>query len=170
MGTFTKSFSGMGGYISASQEIIDYLRVSSAGMLYHNSLSPIVSQQIITTLNILMYSKLGELKIKKLKENSNYFRNEMIKLGLHVYGDYDTPIIPVLIYLPTKVAAFSRECLKRGVAVVVVGYPATTIILSRVRFCISANHTIDDLKFAIKVIDEVAQLTCIKYKKSIFGL
>ena len=70
-------------------------------------------------------------------------------MGLHVYGDFDSPIIPVLIYMPAKVivmsllwqdynrinqvAAFSRECLKRGVAIVVVGFPATSVILSRAR-------------------------------------
>jgi hypothetical protein len=42
-------------------------------------------------------------------------------------------------------SAFSRECYKRGLAVVVVGYPATPIITSRARFCISAAHTHEDL-------------------------
>ena len=37
--------------------------------------------------------------------------------------------------------AFSRECLDRGVAAVVVGFPATPIIESRARFCLSAAHT-----------------------------
>merc|ERR1711871_1796011 len=68
-------------------------------------------------------------------------RTEMKKIGMHVYGDYDSPIIPCLIYFPAKIAAFSRECLKRGLAVVVVGFPATSVILSRVRFCISAGHS-----------------------------
>ena len=38
-------------------------------------------------------------------------------------------------------SAFSRECLKRGLATVVVGFPATPIIESRARFCLSAAHT-----------------------------
>ena len=66
-------------------------------------------------------------------------------MGLHVYGDPDSPIIPVLIYFPAKIASFSRECLKRNVAVVVVGFPATSVILSRARFCISAGHSRADL-------------------------
>lgn len=37
--------------------------------------------------------------------------------------------------------AFSRECLARGLAVVVVGFPATSILLARARFCLSAAHT-----------------------------
>lgn len=42
-------------------------------------------------------------------------------------------------------SAFSRELLKHGIAVCVVGYPATPIITSRARFCLSASHTKDDI-------------------------
>eukprot|EP01035_Chromulina_nebulosa_P026577 gene26577-34808_t len=157
MGTFTKSFSGMGGYIAASNEMIDYIRSHSAGILYHNSLSPIVAQQILTAFRVIRGedgTNIGKNKLNSLINNSNYFRSEMIRIGLHVYGDFDNPIVPVLIYTPCKIAAFSRECLKRGVAVVVVGFPATSVILSRARFCISAGHTKEDLDKAISVIDE----------------
>eukprot|EP01038_Epipyxis_sp_PR26KG_P008357 gene8357-11304_t len=172
MGTFTKSYSGMGGYIAASQDVIDFIRSHSAGTLYHNSLSPIVASQILTAFKVIMGedgTQIGQQKLVSLKENSNYFRNEMIKMGLHVYGDFDSPIIPVLIYFPSKVAAFSRECLKRGLAVVVVGFPATSVILSRARFCISAGHTRADLEFAVKVIDEVSSLLCLKYERNFIG-
>ncbi len=62
-------------------------------------------------------------------------------MGLIVYGSDDSPVIPAMLYMPAKVGAFSRECLKRNVAVVVVGFPATPIIESRVRFCMSSGHT-----------------------------
>ena len=52
MGTFTKSFGGMGGYISASKQVIAHLRKTCAGSSYHNSLSPVVCQQIITSLKV----------------------------------------------------------------------------------------------------------------------
>jgi len=173
MGTFTKSFSGMGGYIAASKEVIDAVRTSAAGSLYHNSLSPIVTQQIITAFKVIMGedgTDIGRRKLDALISNSNYFRQKMKDLGLHVYGHMDSPIIPVLIYMPAKVAAFSRECLKRGVAVVVVGFPATSVVLSRARFCISAGHTKEDLDYAVQVIDEVASLIGMKYAHSEFGI
>ena len=172
MGTFTKSFSGMGGYIAASHEVISYMKSVSAGVLYHNSLSPIVTRQILTAFKVIMGSiggRIGRSKLDRLTENSNYFRSKLINMGLHVYGNYDTPIIPVLIYFPAKIAAFSRECLKRGLAVVVVGFPATSVILSRARFCVSAGHTRADLDFALEIIDEVADLLCLKYNKGFMG-
>ena len=102
-------------------------------------------------------------------DNSNYFRDEMKKIGLHVYGDRDSPIIPVMVYFPAKLSAFSRECLKRGVAVVVVGFPATSVIMSRARFCISAGHTKADLDYAVKVINEVSDLILLKYNNRFLG-
>ena len=172
MGTFTKSFGGMGGYIAGSKELIEYLKYSSAGLMYHNAMSPVVCQQVLTSLRIIMGldgTNMGSQKLAALRDNSRYFRSEMVRLGVHVYGDEDSPIIPIMVYLPAKLAAFSRECLARGLAVVVVGFPATSVILSRVRFCISAAHTREDMDFAVKVIDEVTSLLLMKYNRSIIG-
>jgi serine palmitoyltransferase len=172
MGTFTKSFSGMGGYMAASKEIIDHVKRTSPGIVSHNSMSPVICQQVITAFKIIMGedgTNIGKTKLDALRNNSNFFRAEMKRIGLHVYGDVDSPIIPVMIYFPTKVAAFSRECLKRGLAVVVVGFPATSVILSRARFCVSAGHTHEDLVKAIKIIDEVADLLLLKYNNNFIG-
>lgn len=53
--------------------------------------------------------------------------------------------------------------LKRGIAIVVVGYPATPIISSRARFCISAAHTREDLDRALQDISEVGDLLMLKF-------
>ena len=75
----------------------------------------------------------------------------------------------MLLYNPTKIGAFSRECLKRGLAVVVVGFPATTLVKSRARFCVSAGHSRADLEDALAKIKEVAALIKIRYAVSPFG-
>lgn len=162
----------MGGYVAASKEIISVLKASSSGMLFNNSLSPTICRQVITAFRIIDGkdgTQVGQTKLHALIENCNYFRSKMGEMGVHLYGEYDSPIIPMLIYFPGKVAAFSRECLKRGVAVVVVGFPATSIVLSRARFCISAGHTKADIDHAVKVIDEVATLLQLKYHNSFMG-
>ena len=75
----------------------------------------------------------------------------------------------MLLYNPTKILAFSRECYKRGLAVVVVGFPATSVVLSRSRFCVSAGHTRADLEAAVKDIAEIAKMLKLRYAKSAFG-
>jgi serine palmitoyltransferase len=52
MGTFTKSFGAMGGYIAASRETIAFLRKRCAGSVFHNSLSPVVCQQVLSALKV----------------------------------------------------------------------------------------------------------------------
>jgi serine palmitoyltransferase len=114
-------------------------------------------------------TNIGKQKIQAVRDNANYFRMRLNEMGLHVLGRYDSPIIPVMLYNPTKIAAFSRECLKRGLAVVVVGFPAVPILLSRARFCISAGHTREQLDRALEEIDEIADTLKLRYNKSRFG-
>jgi serine palmitoyltransferase len=114
-------------------------------------------------------TNIGKQKIMGLRDNANYFRMRLQEMGLHVLGHYDSPIMPVMLYNPTKIAAFSRECFKRGLAVVVVGFPAVPILTSRARFCISAGHTREQLDMALEEIEEVADKLKLRYKASIFG-
>mmetsp|Transcript_36731 Transcript_36731/g.68087 ORF Transcript_36731/g.68087 Transcript_36731/m.68087 type:complete len:696 (-) Transcript_36731:391-2478(-) len=172
MGTFTKSFGGMGGYVAADRAVVEELRRECAGSAYHNSLSPVVCQQIISSFQVIMGedgTNIGRQKLIALRDNSNYFRMRLTDMGLHVLGNYDSPIMPVMLYNPTKIAAFSRECLKRGLAVVVVGFPAVPILMSRARFCISAGHTREELDRALEELDEIADLLKLRYGRSTFG-
>ena len=57
--------------------------------------------------------------------------------------------------------------MKRGLAVVVVGYPATPLIESRVRFCISAGHTKEDLQTALEIVREVSEIVMIRYESDV---
>jgi len=52
MGTFSKSFGAMGGHVAGKKEAIDSIRLSCSGSIYHNSLSPVVTEQIITALKV----------------------------------------------------------------------------------------------------------------------
>ena len=116
----------------------------------------------------------GARKLAAIKENANYFREagqgpilkvprlrvplqELARRGFKVLGDVDSPIIPVMLHHPWKMAAFSRRCLDRGIAVVVVGNPAVPILYERVRFCISAAHSIPQLAEAITEITAVGR-------------
>ncbi|KAJ3352361.1 serine palmitoyltransferase component [Entophlyctis luteolus] len=164
MGTFTKSFGAAGGYLAASKEVIDHIRFSSHSNVYAEAISPPILQQIITSTRIIMgevNGNDGRRRIQQLARNSKFFCSELKRMGFIVYG-MDSPVVPLLLCHPAKIPAFSRELLKRGIAVVVVGYPATPIITSRVRFCISAAHTMEDMKWALEQISEVGDKLLLK--------
>eukprot|EP00998_Keelungia_sp_KM082_P012155 NODE_846_length_1600_cov_74.924644_g836_i0.p1 GENE.NODE_846_length_1600_cov_74.924644_g836_i0~~NODE_846_length_1600_cov_74.924644_g836_i0.p1 ORF type:complete len:482 (-),score=82.38 NODE_846_length_1600_cov_74.924644_g836_i0:58-1503(-) len=168
MGTYTKSFGGIGGYIAADKNLIRYLRATSPGLVYANALSPVICQQVVSALKVIAGedgTDLGKQKIQALADNARYFRKRLEEMKFIVYGADTSPVIPVMLYHPAKISAVTRECLKRGLAVVTVGYPATPLIESRVRFCLSAAHTKELLDEALDIIDEVGDLCQIKYQK-----
>jgi serine palmitoyltransferase len=76
-------------------------------------------------------------------------------MGFVVYGDEDSPIVPVLLYQCAKIPAFSHEMLARNMAVVVVGYPAVPRTKPRVRFCLSAALSMQDIEDVLKATDEI---------------
>ncbi|KAI3899339.1 hypothetical protein MKW92_003785 [Papaver armeniacum] len=166
MGTFSKSFGSYGGYIAASKEVIEYLKFSCPAHLYGTAISPPAAQQIISSIRVILGedgSSRGAQKLTRIRENSNFFRSELLNMGFQVLGDIDSPVMPIMLYNPEKIPAFSRECLKRNVAVVVVSFPFTPLLLARARICISASHNREDLLKALEVISEVGDLVGVKY-------
>ncbi|XXG74989.1 hypothetical protein AAC387_Pa07g3585 [Persea americana] len=166
MGTFTKSFGSCGGYIAGSKELIQYLKYSCPAHLYATSMSPPAVQQVISAVKVVLGedgSNRGAQKLARIHENSNFFRSELQKMGFEVLGDKDSPIMPIMLYNPAKIPAFSRECLRQNVAVVMAAFPATPLLLARARICISASHTREDLVKGLEVINRVGDLIGIKY-------
>lgn len=98
-----------------------------------------------------------------LQRNSNYFRKRLMEEGFALLGDFESPVIPVMLYLPAMIGAFSRECLAEGIATVVVGFPATPLLLARSRVCISASHTIEDLEEAVRKVSAVGDRLGLKH-------
>ena len=172
MGTFTKSFGANGGYIAADRAIIDKLRVTNAGSIFAEAPTPLVVAQISSALRIIngeLVPGQGEERLQRLAFNSRYLRLGLKRLGFIVYGHDDSPIIPLLLYNPAKMPAFSHEMLQRKISVVVVGYPATPLISSRARFCVSAAHTKDDLDRLLAACDEIGNVLQLKFSSGSAG-
>lgn len=168
MGTFTKSYGAAGGYIAGDQDVIDRLRVDLPAQVHAELMSPIVVSQVITSTRII----LGELnpgegreRIQRIAFNSRYLRAGLRKLGFVAYGMEDLPVIPVLLYVPNKLPAVARALYKRGIAVVIVGYPATPMATSRLRLCMSAALTKSDLDKVLREFDFIGDKLYFKYAR-----
>ncbi|KAG8530364.1 uncharacterized protein KY384_004866 [Bacidia gigantensis] len=172
MGTLTKSFGANGGYIAGSKSTIAKLRLTNAGSIYGESPAPPVLAQISSALRIIagdIVPGQGEERLQRLAFNSRYLRLGLKRIGFIVYGHDDSPIIPILLYNPAKMPAFSHEMLSRKISVVVVGYPATPLVSSRARFCVSAAHTKDDLDRLLNACNEIGDLLQLKFSSGIAG-
>ncbi|KAL4811475.1 pyridoxal phosphate-dependent transferase [Aspergillus unguis] len=174
MGTFTKSFGANGGYVAANKDIIDKLRCINAGQVYGEAPALPILAQISSSLRLMadeepLHSVQGLERVQRLAFNSRYLRLGLKRLGFIVYGHDDSPIVPLMLYHPAKMAAFSREMLRRKISVVVVTYPATALELSRARLCVSAAHTKDDLDRVLEACDEVGEAIRLKFSSGIAG-
>jgi serine palmitoyltransferase len=132
-------------------------------------MSPLAAQQVISAFQLLQGrdgSTRGADKIAQLKANSNYFRWHLLKLGFDVMGDWDSPIMPVMLYMSGALWDFSQLCLRHHVAIVVVGFPATSLLTARARVCISAAHTRSDLDYCLDVFAKVGKATGCLYQRA----
>uniref|UniRef100_A0A9W3GPM3 serine C-palmitoyltransferase n=1 Tax=Camelus bactrianus TaxID=9837 RepID=A0A9W3GPM3_CAMBA len=172
MGTFTKSFGASGGYIAGRKDLVDYLRVHSHSAAYATSMSPPVAEQIIRSLLLVMgidgfhaYLVSGLQRVQQLAKNTRYFRQRLKEMGFIIYGHEESPVVPLLLYMPAKLAAFARHLLKRKIGVVVVGFPATPLAEGRARFCVSAAHTQEMLDTVLEALDKMGDLLHAKYSR-----
>ncbi|XP_058535680.1 serine palmitoyltransferase 3 [Ochotona princeps] len=168
MGTFTKSFGAAGGYIAGKKDLVDYIRVHSHSAAYATSMSPTVAEQIIRSMKFIMGldgTTQGVERVQQLTKNAKYFRQRLREMGFIIYGNDYSPVVPVLLYMPGKVAAFARHMLEKKIAVVVVGFPATPLAEARARFCISASHTREMLDTVLEAVDEIGDLLQVKYSR-----
>lgn len=172
MGTLTKSFGAIGGYIAADRDSIAKLRAVNAGAIYSEAIAPALLAQISASLRILIGELLpgqSEERLQRLAFNSRYLRLGLKRLGFIVYGHEDSPVIPLILYNPGKMTAFSRLMLSHGISVVVVPFPAVPLGLCRVRFCVSAAHNVEDLDRVLTACDKIGDILRLKISSGLPG-
>ena len=107
----------------------------------------------------------GRMRLRRLAFNSRYLSRGLTKLGFITYGHDDSPVVPLLLFNQGKLAMFHRmmRARKTPIVVVVVSYPATPLTTSRVRFCVSASHTKDDIDTVLRACDEIGDVLDLKH-------
>lgn len=165
MGTFTKSFGAAGGYIAGSRELVAHLRNFNHGSIYAPTMSPPVAAQALTALKKIGWSSDGHARINQLAVNSKYFRNALIERGFVVFGDNNSPVVPVLMCEIGKLERFQQSLIQQGLATVIVGFPATHMCENRARFCLSSAHSLEDLRKAVEIIKLVGDEVGVTYLK-----
>ena len=153
IGTLSKAFGVVGGYIAGKKELIDYLKQKARPFLFSTPLSPADTAASLEAVKILMES--GD-RVKKLWDNARYFKENMKKLGFDL-GVSETPITPVMLYDAKVATEFSKRLLEEGVFAQAIGYPTVPKGKARIRVMISAVHTKEDLDFAIEKFEKVGK-------------
>lgn len=93
-------------------------KMDQTGVFYFPSTTPVILSHVFS-LFVLNFSFIvtGAIKLLQIRENSNFFRSELQKMGFEVLGDNDSPVMPIMLYNPAKIPSFSRECLENNVII-----------------------------------------------------
>ncbi|XP_050669710.1 serine palmitoyltransferase 2 isoform X2 [Leptidea sinapis] len=164
MGTFTKSFGAAGGYIAGSSRLISWVRAHGHGHTYAHSMAPPVAAQVLGAMRAIA-SPRGAARLRSLADNTAHFRRRLRDLGVVVFGHAASPVVPMLVYTFSKMAATVERLTARGVATVGVGFPATPLNKARIRFCLSAAHTREELDQCLAAIEEVVNELGLRYSR-----
>jgi len=153
-GTLGKALGGAsGGYTSGKKEIIEWLRQRSRPYLFSNTLAPVIAAASIKVFDMLESG--NELRIK-LKDNANYFREKMSKLGFDLLpGEH--PIIPVMLGDAALAKKFADEMLKQGIYVVGFSFPVVPKGQARIRTQMSAAHEFKHIDRAVAAFEKVGK-------------
>ncbi len=153
-GTLGKSLGGaMGGFVSASQPIIDLLRQRARPYLFSNSLAPAVAAGSIKAIEI---AEKADDRRATLARHTQRFRAGIDSLGFELLPG-ETPIIPVMLHEARAAQKLAAALYQKGVYVAGFFYPVVPKGKARIRTQMSAALTDRDIDFAIDAFAEAGK-------------
>ncbi|UCC89412.1 MAG: glycine C-acetyltransferase [Anaerolineales bacterium] len=153
VGTMSKAFGVVGGYVAGRQPVADWLRQRGRPFLFSSAVTPADVAACIAAVDLLEESTA---MVDRLWENGRYFKAGMKRLGFDT-GVSETPITPVILGEAPLAQQFSKRLFQEGVFATAIGFPTVPRGKARIRVMISAAHTNHDLDQALGVFEKVGQ-------------
>lgn len=151
MGTFSKSFASLGGFIATDKEITNYLRHHSRSYIFTASITPASTAAALKALEIMKTEPHIQENLWKLTHQAlEGFRSRGFEIG-----NTSTPIIPLFIRDNFKTFAITSDLLEEGIFVNPVVSPAVAPQDTLIRFSLMATHTPEQVDEALDKISKV---------------
>ena len=151
MGTFSKSFASLGGFIATSKEVTNFLRHHSRSYIFTASITPASTAAVNAALDIMESEPERQEALWKV---TNFALDGFRKLGCEI-GNTSTPIIPLFIRDNAKTFTVTRDLLDEGIFVNPVVSPAVAPEDTLIRFSLMATHTEAQVAVALEKIEKV---------------
>ncbi|HLW80491.1 MAG TPA: glycine C-acetyltransferase [Candidatus Acidoferrales bacterium] len=155
VGTLSKAIGSIGGYVCGSRDLIDFLYHRGRPFLFSTSHPPSVTATCQAAFELLD-SEAGERLIKRLWNNTRFFKRRLKKLGFDT-GKSETPITPIMVGDAAKAFEFSRQLFDEGVLALAIGYPTVPEGNARLRTIVTATHKRADLERALEIFERVGK-------------
>jgi len=150
MGTFSKSFASIGGFIASDKDTINYLRHNSRSYIFSASLTPAATAAAMESLHIMQEEPE---RIEHLWEVTRYALDGFRALGFEI-GATETPIIPLYVRDMEKTFLVTRMLFDEGIFVNPVVPPACAPNDTLIRFSLMATHTKEQVDYALDKMSE----------------
>ena len=151
MGTFSKSFASLGGFVATDKIITNYLRHHSRSYIFTASITPASTAAVSKALDIMIAEPERQ---EHLWEITKFALEGFREMGCEI-GHTETPIIPLFIRDNNKTFAITRDLLNEGIFVNPVVSPAVAPNDTLIRFCLMATHTKAQVETALEKIHKV---------------
>ena len=151
MGTFSKSFASIGGFVASDESVINYLRHNARSYIFSASNTPAATAAANAALDIMLNEPE---RIQHLWDLTNYALNGFREMGCEI-GNTSTPIIPLFIRDNDLTFLIVKELFEAGIFVNPVVSPAVASNDTRIRFSLMATHTKEQLDYALEQIHKV---------------
>ena len=151
MGTFSKSFASLGGFIATDKEITNFLRHHSRSYIFTASITPASTAAALKAIDIMIEEPWRQ---EHLWDITNYALEGFRNMGCEI-GNTSTPIIPLFVRDNMKTFAITHDLLEEGIFVNPVVSPAVAPQDTLIRFSLMATHTKDQVTTALEKIQKV---------------
>lgn len=145
MGTFSKSFASLGGFLASDADTIEYLKHSARSLIFSASMTPAAAASVIAALDII---ETEPEHIERLWANTNYAKELLLEEGFEL-GPTASPIVPVYVRDHEKTFAIAKMLQDNGLFVNPVVAPAVPADATMLRFSLMATHTFGQIDEAV---------------------
>jgi 8-amino-7-oxononanoate synthase len=153
MGTFSKSFASLGGFIAGDKEVINFIKHNSRSLIFSASMTPSSAAAVLASIEIM---ENEPERIKHLWDITAYALNGFKSAGFDT-GKSETPIIPLFIRDDIKALQLTQILLADGVFVNPVVSPAVPKEDCLIRYSLMATHTKKQVETSIEKITKAAK-------------
>lgn len=150
MGTLSKTIPSAGGYVAGNNELITFLKHEARGFIFSAAIPPASAGAAKAAFDVI---EEEPWRVKKIQDNYNHFANRLRTAGFDLLYT-ETAIVPVICGSTESGASLASYCQKRGIFVQAVVAPVVPEGLARLRACVSAAHTMEDIDYCADVIIE----------------
>lgn len=155
MGTFSKSFATIGGYVVGDHKVLTFIRHQARPLIFSAAIPPTAAATVLAALEII---KTEPERRERLWKNTRKMLTGLKSMGYNI-GTSETPIIPIHIGPEMKTLLFWRALYDAGIFANPVLPPAVPPNRSLIRTSYMATHTEDDTDQALEIFERVGRKT-----------